>query len=286
MSRKYLYSNENFNEKSLPSTRRGVFKDVLKLHYFSLIKIGLVMFLFAAPLLVTSFFLDYSFIIAHETGASNSYTIIICSVIEILCLLFLAIPVSGLGKVFREYCWLEPVFFVDDFKKGIKDNLKPTLISLLLIGILNLIFNMVFYFSQSGWLVAIPFGFNVAVLFPILLHTIFINFTYTNKYFVNFKLGCYFYFKHLPSSLLSVLLLIGIKVYDLFMLANVLAILTKYLIILIFFIFLLPMIVLGIQLNELRIFDKHINSVRFPHLVNKGLHIETEPNNEGKANEE
>jgi hypothetical protein len=70
------------------------------------------------------------------------------------------------------------------------------------------------------------------------------------------------------------------------MLANVLAILTKYLIILIFFIFLLPMIVLGIQLNEFRIFDKHINSVRFPHLVNKGLHLETEPNNEGKASEE
>lgn len=271
MNRRDLYSKENFTKDSLPHNRKEVFFDILKNHYFSFIKIGLVLFLFALPLLVTSFFLDYSFIIAHENETNNWNVILICSALEIVGLLILAIPISGLGKIYREYVWLEPVFFSDDFKKGFKDNYKVTAISFLIIGILNFIFNMVFYFLNNGWIIAIPFGFNVAVLYPILMHVIFLNFTYSNKYRDNFKVGCLLYFKHLPTTLLCTLLIIAIKVYDLFMLANIIAILTKYLVILFYFIFLLPLFLIGIQLNEMRIFDKHINSVRFPELLNKGI---------------
>lgn len=285
MNRRDLYSKESFREDSLPKNRKEVFFDILRLHYFSLMKIGLILFAFAVPLFAICFFKDYSFIIAHENGTNNGNIIVICSVIEAFLILLLAVPVSGFGKILREFAWLEPVFFGSDFKSGIKDNIKPTMISALIIAILNLIFNIVYYFSASGWFVAIPFGFNVAVFFPILMHTIFINFIYTNKYWVNFKLGMFFYFKHLPTTFLSTFLIVMFKIYDLFQFANLIAILTKYLVFLVFIIFILPIILIGTQLNELRIFDKHINSVRFPDLVNKGIYVKKDENDDLNKND-
>lgn len=276
MSRKYLYSSKQFNENDLPSNRREVFGDVLKLHYFSLIKIGLIILLFALPLFLINFFKDYSFIIAHDTGESNSLILAILCVVEAFAILFLSIPVAGLGRIFREYAWFEPVFFSTDFKTSLKDNIKPTFISCLLIAILNLIFNLIYYFMNSGWIIAIPFGFNLVVFFPIIMHTLFINFTYTNKYWVNFKLACFFYLKHLPSTMLCIVLICAFKIYDLFQFANIIAILTKNFVLIVIVLFIMPMILLGTQLNELRIFDKHINSVRFPELVNKGIHQKTQ----------
>ena len=282
MKRNDLYSKETFTKESLPHNRRQLFFDIFKLHYFSFVKMGVILILFALPLFVVNFFKDYSFIVAKESGNSNNIMVVTCLIIEFFLIILLAVPISGFGKIYHEYAWLEPVFFGDDFKSGIKENIKPTIISAIIVAVSNLIFNIVYYFVDSGWIMAIPFGFNVAVFFPIIMHTIYINFIYTNKYFVNFKLGCYFYLQHLPTTMLSIILIVLFKVYDLFQFANIIAILTKYLVFLIIFIFFMPMILMGIQLNEMRIFDKHINSVRFPHLVNKGLRIIEEETTENK----
>ena len=273
MARKSMYSKNSFSKDQLPSTRGEVFFDVFKLHYFSFVKIGLILFAFAIPLFVVNFIKDYSFITAKETGNSNTTILVTCIAIETVCILLMAIPAAGLGKIYHEYVWLEPVFFADDFKKGIAENIKPTLVSVVLIAILNAIFNIVYYFVGSGWIIAIPFGFNIAVLYPIIMHTLFTSFIYTNKYWDNFKLGCFFYLKHLPTTLLSIVLICAFKVYDLFQFKYIYGVLTKNLVFLVIIIFFMPFIFLGVQLNEMRIFDKHINSVRFPHLVNKGLYI-------------
>ncbi len=272
-NRKKLYSNETFTVRQLPHNRRQVFGDVLKLHYFEFIKIGLILFAFSIPLFLVAFFKDYSYIVAKQNEISNMPIYLICCAVEVVAIIFLAIPISGLGKILREYAWLEPVFFKDDFKSGIKENIKPTLISAVVIGLLTFVFDLIFYFYDYGFIAAIPFGFNVFVFFPILMHTIFINFTYTNKYTVNLKLGMYFYFKHLPTTILSILGIVVFKVYDLFQFANIIAILTKYLVLLVWVIFIIPIILLAVQINELRIFDLRINSIRFPHLVNKGIYV-------------
>ena len=278
MKRNDLYSKETFTKDLLPHNRREVFFDIFKLHYFSFIKMGVILVPFSFPFFIVNFIKDYSFIMAKESGNSNNVLVFTCLIIEFFLILILAVPISGFGKIYHEYAWLEPVFFADDFKSGIKENIKPTMISAIIIAVLNFIFNIIYYFLNNGWIMAIPFGFNVAVFFPIIMHTIYINFIYTNKYFVNFKLGCFFYLKHLPSTILSLILIVLFKVYDLFQFANIIAILTKYLVFLIIFIFFTPMILMGVQLNEMRIFDKHINSVRFPHLVNKGMFIQNEKN--------
>ena len=82
--------------------------------------------------------------------------------------------------------------------------------------------------------------------------------------------------------MLCIILICAFKVYDLFQFANIIAILTKNFVLIIVILFIMPMIILGTQLNELRIFDKHINSVRFPELVNKGIQIKEEPKPENE----
>ena len=279
-----MYSKNSFGKEQLPSTRTGVFFDVFKLHYFSFIKIGLILLAFAIPLFITNFIKDYSFIMMDETGNSNATIVVTCIIIEAFSILFMSIPIAGLGKIYHEYAWLEPVFFASDFKKGISENIKPTLISVMFIALLNAVFNFIYYFSDIGWFVAIPFGFNIVVLYPIIMHTLFISFIYTNKYFYNFKLGCFFYLRHLPTTFLSIIFICAFKVYDLFQFKYIYGILTKNLVFLIIIIFIMPFIFLGVQLNEMRIFDKHINSVRFPHLVNKGLYIHNK-DEENKLND-
>lgn len=281
MRRKNMYSQNTFKERDLPHNRSELFFDIFKLHFFSFVKIGLILFAFAIPLFIVNFFKDYSFIIAHESGNSNTTILITCIIIEFFCVLLMFIPISGLGKIYTEYAWLEPVFFTSDFKNSFKDNWKPTFISVLMIAILNLVFNFIYYFVNNGWIIAIPFGFNF-VLFAILMHTIFINFIYTNKYFDNFKVACFFFFRHLPTTILCTALITAFKIYDLFQFAHIYGILTKYLVFLVIIIFFMPFIFLGTQLNEMRIFDKHINSARFPHLLNKGLYIEPEEDKNNK----
>ena len=82
--------------------------------------------------------------------------------------------------------------------------------------------------------------------------------------------------------MLCIILICAFKVYDLFQFTNIIAILTKNFVFIIIILFVMPMILLGTQLNELRIFDKHINSVRFPDLVNKGIHQKAEQKEEPK----
>lgn len=268
-----MYSSSNFLEEQLPSTRKGVFWFLFKNHYFSFIKIGIILVLFAIPFFIVHFFKDYSYIVAHEKDISNLGDVLIYSAIEIPCLMLVSIPIAGFGKIYHEYAWLEPVFFLSDFKDGIKENIKPCLITAFIIGLLQFAFEWINCYQLSGWLLAIPFGFLVVIFFPLFMHTLFINFIYKNTYFVNFKLACYLYFKHIPTTLLFSLLICSFKVYDLFHFTNIIALLTKNLVFLVIFIFIMPFIFLGAQLNEMRIFDLRINSIRFPQLVNRGLYV-------------
>lgn len=273
MRKKSLYSTSDFKKDSLPTNRKELFWDILKNHYFSFLKTGLILVLFCLPLLFIGFIKDYSYIYANENGISNEATLITASAVEIIFVILLSIFASGMGKIYKEYSWMDPVFFKDDFKIGVKENIKPTIISAIFIALLNFFFNFVYVVSDNGFITAIPFGFNTVVLFPIFLHVIFINFLYTNKYGTNFSLGCFFYLKHLPSTLLLTMLIILPKAFDFFHFANIFTILTKYIIIAIYIIFIIPLILLIAQLNEMRIFDKRVNVIRFPEMVNKGLYI-------------
>lgn len=280
MNKRGLYSSSEFSKKLLPKNRREVFFDVFKMHFFSFVKMGLIFFFFSLPLLSLYFIKDYSYIVAFENDVSNSMALIICTALEFIGVMILSIPIAGFGKIYHEYAWLEPVFFLNDFKEGIKENIVPTLKSMFILSLNIVAFDFAYLFSPSGWLMAIPFGVGVTFVLPVVLHVIFINFIYTNKYMVNFKLGCFFYLKHIISTFLCLLPLLAPKVYTLFIMSNIIALLTKYGVLLVYIIFLVPFIFLAIQLNEMRIFDIHINIQRFPHLVDKGMYKEEQDQNE------
>lgn len=270
------FASRDFEKNLLPTNRRELFFDVLKLHYLTLLKLGLLLTIFAIPLIVCMFVKDYSYVIKAESGQDNAWFLFFLSFIEAICFMIFAIGLGGIGKIFKEFSWMEPVFFKDDFLKGVKENIKPTLIISLLAGISHIAFNYIYIFSVSPWIKAIPFGFNYAILYPVLLITFFINVIYTNKFFLNLKLGIYVYIKHLPSIILCVLLVYILLIPNFFPMMYFLGSIFKVFLFVLFMIFILPMIILGINLNMMRIFDKEFNQQNFPQLVNKGLFKETQ----------
>ena len=269
--RKPFYKKDDFTENSLPSTRAELFNDVSRIHFFDLVKIGLMLLAFFAPLLIVMYLKDYSYIDAYNNDYSNFKVLLIFSFIEVPLVILAFFGVAGVGQIYLNLSFMEPVFFLNDFKEGIKKNWKPTLVSAIIVALFTLLFNYLKICEFSGWFLAIPFGFNFVVIFPIILHTLFLNFVYTNKYSANLKLGCYLYLKHLPTTLLCTLLIVFPLFFELFYSANVLALSLKFVFIVLLFIFYFPFAIFGTQLNELRIFDKRINSTRFPEIVGKGL---------------
>ena len=169
--RKNKFSKSDFNETSLPKNRKELFFDILKQNHSILFKIAGLLILFLIPFLTVLALKDYSFIVAHNEDKSNATMLIVCFILEILAILIFAIAISGFAKIFKELCYMEPVFFKDDFLKGVKENIKPTLLIALIVGIINFMFQYCYYFIDNGWLKAVPFG---VIYFIIYLQIIFL----------------------------------------------------------------------------------------------------------------
>ncbi len=273
------YAASDFTKQQLPSTRKALFWDVFRLHFFAFLRLGVLLWAFSLPLIVIGIVRDVSYIQANEQGTSNFLTLVLCDALTPIGILSLAFWASGVSVIYREYVWLEPVFFGTDFKDGIKKNLGPTLLSTLWASVFVVIFYLCrdYFFSiegeRNGFYIAIPFGFLCFAVMPVLYHTVFLNFLYTNPYHKNLKLGMYLYGKHIPSTLLFLLLLFASRLFDWFHFVNVSMLFLKYLVITVLVIFVLPFVLLAAELHEMSIFDKHINRTRFPQLVDKGLSI-------------
>ena len=269
---KLKFANQEFNSKLLPENRKELFADIFKLHHAKLFLSGLILLLFSIPLLVVLFLKDYSYVSLTDIAEIRSMSLMY-SALEIPAIVILSIGFSGISKVFRNYCWMDPVFFKEDFLSGIKDNKIQCIFIGLTTGILAFLFNVIRIYSNSGWLDAIPFGFIFFGFYPVLIHAFFMNSIYTNKFNMNLKAGAFCYFKFFWRTILTSCLLYIFLVPSLFHFIHPLGVILKYTIIVIFMIFLLPIILLIVNLSEMVIFDSLINKEKFPQLYKKGLYI-------------
>ena len=276
MSKKSKYASKDFTKESLPMNRKELFGDIFKLHHSKLFLCGAIIFLFAIPLILIWFLKDYFYINQQNLNLDIRMFSLIFSIAEIPAFLILSIGFAGIARILRSFSWMEPVFFKLDFSKSVKDNIKPTMISFLIAGVVNLVFDATYLFVNNGFIRAIPFGFNYFIIFPVLLQSYFINSIYTNKYSLNLKLGIYYYFKTIIFTLLFCLIFYGINIYANIHFVYLAGVILKYCIITIVIILLLPVILQIASLYEMKVFDKNINASRFPELINKGLYKPTE----------
>ncbi len=138
-------AKHDFTRAQLPHNRREVFWDVLRLHWKDLLLMGLLTLLAALPLHCVGVFqqLQQAQLTQELADAGEELTARLlflrntCALWELPCDLLLAVCLSGLLRVIRQYAWLENVYFPHDFPMGIRQNLGQSLLLALLVGIVR-----------------------------------------------------------------------------------------------------------------------------------------------------
>ena len=271
-------ASSDFLETDLPSNRKEVFFDSIKLRYGLIFKIGLMMLLFSLPLLVTLFFKD-SYLISAGLSFSKGeiskesydemYKMIcrIAYAICIPCFALFSIGLAGSLRVIRQLVWGEGVFFIQDFFDGIKNNYKHYLVYSLVFGVMHYLGRMAILLNTNMVLLKVlPLVISLSIILPIILFGIFQSQIYANKIGQELKNGVLLYIKTFFTSFLA---LIIVCLPIIFAFINIFFI--KMLVMILYFLFFIPFILLGEFLYYNSVFDKYINKKHFPELYGKGM---------------
>ncbi len=272
-------AKNDFKEDNLPSNRKEVFIDCLKLRLFDFFKIGLLIFLFALPLLIAGLVKDtllFNLLDSLNGGQiseedfNDAYTLLLLGyyLVEIVCLIIFSLGLAGSLRVIRQIAWGEAVFFIQDFFEGIKLNIKHFIIYFLFIGTFIFLNHLVMIFDiQYEIIKAIPFGISVFVLFPPLLYSLAETLMYTNGVIAEYKNGFALYIKTFPGTILATSIILLPLLFELISLFIV-----KYIVISVFIILFFPIILLGEFLFFNSRLDKYVNKESYPEIYDKGIH--------------
>ena len=281
--KKGRYSQSDFTEESLPGNRFEVFLDVLKTHWRTFLWIGLILFLFALPLILleTGQLLTLSSLRAsfasgslkeEEFASSYQAFSLMFAFSRFPCLLLLSLPLAGFCRVYRILVYYEMLSFKHDFLRGIKENGKNVF---LLASIASLLYCFAAYFLANP----MGEGFVASLLSyaPMFLYALFLlppcvlcycSFPfYVNSFPKAFSNSFPIYFSKAFHALGFLLLLFA----PLFALPFCPFI--PFLIILcLYFLLYLPLALLAFFLFSVYCFDRSINATSYPQIVDKGIH--------------
>lgn len=269
----------------LPTTRPQVFWDVLKLHWFDLLRMGLLLIAAFAPILVNALLPDFYTMrlyaeLPQDTSAEALQSVQLAAssfrstsaLISIPLYLIFAAVLSGAARVIRQYAYEEIVFYRRDLALGIKQNWKHYVLLALLLGVQG--FFGVWLSGTGSMTVGYAIGtvgaiYNVLLLvvfLPVLAYMLVLTAVYSNTFFQNLKLGFALYAKTIPMTLLTML---GCGIcYLISVIPNFYCHLFGRLI----GTLLLPVSFLIWTLFVLSNLDKYVNPRFFPEMVGKGLY--------------
>lgn len=270
---KQKVSRIDYSKAMLPRTRREQFLDCFKMNYSVLVKCGLLLLLFALPLIAFCIFMDFYYvsIMEHTTEAVEQTRLVFFYLYNIGVVVFcfpIVIALSGVIHILRNFIWGEGLFFKSDIIIGIKENTGKNALFLLIFGI----FYLLSYFIYSMFRVPVvsyfPLVLFAFVLFPIFLWCLFLNNTYKSNFGSLFRNSAFFYVKSIGWSLLGALTLISLVTL---LLIPLYFVWLKYIIVAIFFLFVLPIIILTMILYTTSKFDEYINKENYSTYYLKGL---------------
>lgn len=176
---------------NLPVTRKAHFKDSIKNRWRLLLRCGLILLLFSLPLIICSFSKDFFLFskVSAEEVEQKDYTNLVAFLELIYSFIILAnsalfsVGLSGVLKIIKKVCWSEGVIFWSDFKCGIKENIRVTLLMCLLFGFNILLIRVLIIINLSMILISIIGFICVFIVFPFALLTI----IYSSIYVLSFK---------------------------------------------------------------------------------------------------
>ena len=264
---KRKYKAKDFTYEDMPCNRWQVFLDIIKLHWRTILFLGLMLLLFSLPLYGFSFYIDFKK--ASLSSAFNSSNIdeetfinsiknleFIYIAILPICLSILSIGLAGIIRIIKRLCYIEPVFLLDDFKKGIKQNIKLYILLFLALSFINFITIYLYKSFPNNIASYIPLGLAVTLIYPVFLIMLVVIPTYN----VNFSQAISNSYKIYFRSFF-IILGIGIVVCSPVFFNLITDVVLKYLLI----------SLVGMFLIITSKLDKYINKTMFPQLYDKGV---------------
>lgn len=272
---------QDFKENELPSNRVQVFFDCIKLRYSLIFKLGLMLVLFSLPLLAASVLKDsflYSIQMSLAKGAiseadyTETYKMIlrISYLVYIPCFAVLSLGIAGSLRVIRQLVWGEGVFFRQDFFYGVKKNAGHYVFYSLLIGVLHYLSRMAFYLEMDGWLAILkylPSAIAMIVFIPAIIFCIVQSQLYSLNLGLEMKNGFLLYIRTFFKSLLA-LIVVLLPVGFIFIEIVVIKAISE----LIYILFLLPFVLMGVFLFINSVLDKYINKEHYPEIYDLGIY--------------
>ena len=276
-------ASADYEESYLPHNRKEAFKDIVKQRYKLLLLLGGILFCFSIPLIITLILqarINYNIAFSINAGTIEYQIAIeelisykfITNLLVFGSLFVFLIGTAGCSKIFLKLTYLEGIILSYDFKEGIRQNYKELVIAASIMFFIYFVFDYVSslillnQIELLTFMVVLPYAVLILLIIPCFM--IYINLTciYNDKVSQKIRNAFYIYTKYFPIVLLFVLMiLIHIIIY----------VQPNFIISLIvtftYFLFLLPLVLLGWFLFSNKMFDECINNKFYPNIVGKGL---------------
>ena len=266
-------SKIDYSKAMLPRTRKEQLGDCFKMNYLVLLKCGLLLLLFFVPLLVFSLFMDFYYIALMKVSVEDiEQTKTLFFYILYGGIVILAIPVilviSGITHILRNLIWGEGIYFFSDFKAGIKANAAKNMLFGFIAGVIFFVSYFVSTLFSGLFASYIPLIIFAIVFFPVYFWMVFLNNTYVDKWTGLIRSGFFFYIKNLVWSIIGILMPLSL-ILLLFMPFSIIWL--KYILLVLFIVFVFPIIFLIMTLFTTAKFDQYINRDNYPDYYLKGL---------------
>ena len=268
----------------LPHTRWQVFWDLVKYQKRQMVSLSLLQFVFLLPLVVDILIFNM-FIVAASQGTDLAVTnstifslIFYMMIIAIPCVVIAFIGLGGLAYVSRNIAWQEGLLSGPDFFKGMKKNLKHSIISgviwgfslfLLVIGSLFLLRTS--SSSNQPWIHNVGVGLCITqfiIVSIVCIYTLTYTSFYENRYRDVIRNSFIFFvakfFKNLLLFACTTGLIVGLMFVDFI----------AQIVIIIVVAFLSSFMMIGWTLLSHEAFDRLINKNNYPEYYEKGLYKE------------
>lgn len=266
-------AKKDFTEADLPLTRQQMFFDCYREQFSLILRLGLVCLLILFPMLVVLFTRDMYLVGAIKgLGEETSEKLreiyasanVVFGAFELLASVLFFVLFSGVAQILRQLCWGEPVFFSDDFKRGVRENAgRFAVIGFFLSLIrylLGLLSGSTYYYLLFGIFAALflPLGFWV------LLQTLY----YRLRWAQVIKNATFYLVRTFPMTVL----LLVCTVAPFFLVSTFVTMLTvRYLLLVVLAVLYVVPLTMAWILYALQTFDENINKQHHPEVYRRGL---------------
>lgn len=271
-------AKRDYEEIDLPSSRPEVFFDVIKNQYQVLLGIAALMFVFALPFLGVHLYLDLEKALAYQAlqAATITEEVYETRILLYSRLLLVAVPIgsmifslglAGFARIFKRLCFLQPIFFFDDFKKGIRENALPFIGMAFFSSAIFTLFAWIRTLDPSHFFLSILWALSLVFAYPSFLFFVTVSSLYQTRFFSALSIALRIYARSflpfLPLLLCFVAPLAAEFIPD---------VVIKYIVLALSLVLFGPLLFLAFFLFSYWRFDRYINHERYPELVDRGIH--------------